>query len=111
MRNKSPKLEHITDDYPGLNSEVLEPTIPAVSEEVRLSYFLLGEYSISILIHVGFQVFTKNCSNCHGMMYKKYDILLDKVYEQLELSTWVAEHFTIHPAHHHYKQFYYQEWD
>lgn len=45
------------------------------------------------------------------MMAKKYDLLLDKVYEQLELSTWVAEHFTIHPAHHHYKQFYYQEWD
>jgi hypothetical protein len=45
------------------------------------------------------------------MMGKKYDLLLDKVYEQLELSTWVAEHFTIHPAHHHYKQYYYQEWD
>lgn len=45
------------------------------------------------------------------MMAKKYDLLLDKVYEQIELSTWVAEHFTIHPAHHHYKQFYYQEWD
>lgn len=45
------------------------------------------------------------------MMGKKYDLLLDKVYEQLELTTWVADHFTIHPAHHHYKQFYYQEWD
>jgi len=45
------------------------------------------------------------------MIGKKYDLLLDKVYEQIELSTWVAEHFTIHPAHHHYKQFYYQEWD
>lgn len=44
-------------------------------------------------------------------MGKKYDLLLDKVYEQIELSTWVADHFTIHPAHHHYKQFYYQEWD
>jgi hypothetical protein len=45
------------------------------------------------------------------MIGKKYDLLLDKVYEQIELSTWVADHFTIHPAHHHYKQFYYQEWD
>lgn len=61
--------------------------------------------------HAGFQVFSKNCANCHGYMGKKYDLLLDKVYEQIELSTWVAEHFTIHPAHHHYKQFYYQEWD
>lgn len=61
--------------------------------------------------YVGFQVFSKNCANCHSIMGKKYDLLLDKVYEQIELSTWVAEHFTIHPAHHHYKQFYYQEWD
>jgi len=59
----------------------------------------------------GFQVFSANCANCHGYMGKKYDLLLDKVYEQIELSTWVADHFTIHPAHHHYKQFYYQEWD
>jgi ubiquinol-cytochrome c reductase cytochrome c1 subunit len=63
------------------------------------------------LVDAGFQVFSANCANCHGMMGKKYDLLLDKVYEQLELSTWVADHFTIHPAHHHYKQFYYQEWD
>jgi ubiquinol-cytochrome c reductase cytochrome c1 subunit len=45
------------------------------------------------------------------MLYKKYDVLLDKVYEQLELSSWVGENFTIHPAHLHYKQYYYQEWD
>lgn len=45
------------------------------------------------------------------MIGKKYDLLLDKAYQQLELSTWVAEHFTIHPAHQHYKQYYYQEWD
>ena len=32
---------------------------------------------------VGFQVFTRNCGNCHGMIAKKYDLLLDKVYEQL----------------------------
>ena len=56
-------------------------------------------------------MFSKNCANCHGMMGKKYDLLLDKVYEQIELATWVADHFTIHPAHHHYKHFYYQEWD
>ena len=56
-------------------------------------------------------MFSKNCANCHSIIAKKYDLLLDKVYEQIELSTWVAEHFTIHPAHHHYKQYYYQEWD
>ncbi len=82
------------------------------SEEV-LSYcnFRTRKLSYHSLNYSGFQVFTKNCANCHGMMGKKYDLLLDKVYEQLELSTWVAEHFTIHPAHHHYKQHYYQEWD
>lgn len=45
------------------------------------------------------------------MIGKKYDLLLDKVYEQLELASWVGENFTIHPAHHHFKQYYYQEWD
>jgi ubiquinol-cytochrome c reductase cytochrome c1 subunit len=45
------------------------------------------------------------------MIGKKYDYLLDKVYEQLELSAWVGENFTIHPAHQHFKQYYYQEWD
>jgi ubiquinol-cytochrome c reductase cytochrome c1 subunit len=42
------------------------------------------------LNNIGFQVFTKTCANCHGIMGKKYDILLEKVYEQLELSAWVA---------------------
>lgn len=44
-------------------------------------------------------------------MFRKYDFLLDRIYDQIELSSYVAEHFTIHPAHHHYKQHYYQEWD
>ncbi len=35
------------------------------------------------IINVGFQVFSRNCGNCHGMIAKKYDLLLDKVYEQL----------------------------
>lgn len=29
----------------------------------------------------GFQVFSKNCANCHGMMYRQYDFLLDKGYK------------------------------
>jgi len=44
------------------------------------------------------------------MIYKKYDILLEKAYKQVELATLVAEG-TIHPAHHHFKQYYYQEDD
>lgn len=56
-------------------------------------------------------VFSRNCGNCHGIIYKKYDILLDKAFKQLELATFVADNFTIHPGHHHFKQYYYQEWD
>jgi len=58
----------------------------------------------------GFQVFARNCANCHGMIYKKYDALLDKAYKQLELAP-IVSNFSINPAHHHFKQYYYQEWD
>jgi len=58
----------------------------------------------------GWQVFSRNCANCHGMIYSKYDKLLDKGYKQLELQSQVSV-FSIHPAHHHFKQHYYQEWD
>lgn len=73
-------------------------------------YRFMGTFD-SGSVRRGFQVFTKNCANCHGIQYKKYDILLEKVYSQLELSAWVGQYFTIHPAHHHFKQYYYQEWD
>ena len=43
------------------------------------------------------------------MIHRKYDVLLDKAYEQLELAKMVSM-FTINPAHHHFKQYYYQEW-
>jgi len=39
----------------------------------------------------------------HGAIYKKYDLLIDKAYKQLELANFVSESFTIHPAHHHFK--------
>ena len=58
----------------------------------------------------GWQVFSKNCANCHGMQYRKYDVLLDKGYKQSELQNLVTM-FSINPGHHHYKQYYYQEWD
>ena len=43
------------------------------------------------------------------MIHRKYDVLLDKAYEQLELASMVSM-FSINPAHHHFKQYYYQEW-
>jgi ubiquinol-cytochrome c reductase cytochrome c1 subunit len=69
----------------------------------------LGAYD-GASVRRGFLVFARNCGNCHGMIYKKYDMLLDKAYKQLELAALVSN-FSIHPAHHHFKQYYYQEWD
>jgi ubiquinol-cytochrome c reductase cytochrome c1 subunit len=40
------------------------------------------------------------------MIYKKYDALLDKAYRQIELANMVTM-FSINPAHHHFKQYYY----
>ena len=67
-----------------------------------------GNYN-SGSVRRGWQVFSKNCANCHSMMYRKYDFLMDKGYKQLELAAQVAN-FTINPGHHHFKQYYYQEW-
>lgn len=58
----------------------------------------------------GWQVFSRNCANCHGMIYEKYDKLLDKGYKQLELQSQVSM-FSINPAHLHFKGNYFQEWD
>lgn len=44
------------------------------------------------------------------MIYKKYDVILDKAYSQLELAS-IVSLFSINPAHHHFKQYYYQEWE
>jgi len=69
----------------------------------------LGAYD-GASVRRGFQVFARNCGNCHGMLYKKYDALLDKAYKQLELAP-IVSNFTINPGQHHFKQYYYQEWD
>jgi len=71
----------------------LEPLILVALEEVIFNCipFIERDFINSIKINnVGFQVFSRNCGNCHGMIAKKYDLLLDKVYEQLELASWVG---------------------
>ena len=50
------------------------------------------------------------------MIYKKYDLILDKAYSQMELAVIIliksiVSLFSINPAHHHFKQYYYQEWE
>ena len=72
-------------------------------------YRLFGTWD-SGSVRRGWQVFSKNCANCHGMQYRKYDVLLDKGMKQAELQKAVTM-FSISPGHHHYKQYYYQEWD
>lgn len=72
-------------------------------------YRFLGAWDAGS-VRRGWQVFSRNCANCHGMQYKKYDVVLDKGYKQLELQSQVSM-FSINPAHQHYKQYYYQEWD
>lgn len=72
-------------------------------------YKLFGTYDAGS-VRRGFQVFSRNCANCHGMIYRKYDFALDKAYKQSELSSAVSM-FSISPGHHHFKQYYYQEWD
>lgn len=69
----------------------------------------MGQYNAGS-VRRGFQVFAKNCGNCHGNLHRKYDAVQDRGYRQLELAEMVSM-FSIHPAHHHYKQYYYQEWD
>lgn len=41
---------------------------------------LLGQYD-SGSVRRGFQVFSRNCANCHGMAYRRYDFLLDRGYK------------------------------
>ena len=45
----------------------------------------LGAYDAGS-VRRGFQVFSRNCANCHGMIYRRYDFLLGKAYQQLELA-------------------------
>jgi ubiquinol-cytochrome c reductase cytochrome c1 subunit len=41
-------------------------------------YLLLNKYIILVFFvdYLGFQVFSRSCANCHGMIGKKYDLLL-----------------------------------
>ena len=86
MKNKLQKSDHIMGFLTGHNSDFLELLILAALEEVIIIFNSLYKRDFIQYIqinNVGFQVFTRNCGNCHGMIAKKYDLLLDKVYEQL----------------------------
>ena len=71
----------------GLNIDSWAHGIQVAFVEVNkhLVHFRIQEVIIifMLIVIVGFQVFTRNCANCHGMIGKKYDLLLQKVYEQI----------------------------
>eukprot|EP00357_Protocruzia_adherens_P003432 CAMPEP_0115043834 /NCGR_PEP_ID=MMETSP0216-20121206/47108_1 /TAXON_ID=223996 /ORGANISM="Protocruzia adherens, Strain Boccale" /LENGTH=301 /DNA_ID=CAMNT_0002426237 /DNA_START=32 /DNA_END=934 /DNA_ORIENTATION=- len=66
----------------------------------------------SAAIRRGFKVWNRTCGNCHSMLMKRYDYMVDKAFTQTELIPLVAD-FTpqMNPGHHFYKNFVYQEWD
>lgn len=70
MKNKSQKLEHIEDICHGHN----------IDSQVHLILLVLEEGN-NIIYNNRFLVFARNCGNCHGIVYKKYDVLLDKAYK------------------------------
>jgi len=48
------------------------------------SFRFLGTWD-SGSVRRGFLVFARSCANCHGMQYRRYDLLINKAYKQLEL--------------------------
>lgn len=87
MKSKSPKLEPIMGMWVGHNIDSWAHLTLEVLGEVHylvMHSILMRVFSLSLLKYIlGFQVFSRNCANCHGMIGKKYDLLLEKVYEQI----------------------------
>jgi ubiquinol-cytochrome c reductase cytochrome c1 subunit len=65
----------------------------------------------SATLRRGFKVFTRICQGCHGAMHKKYDLLIDKGFDQRELIGKMVFLQKLHPAHQKYKGDYFNEWD
>lgn len=74
--------------YPSRSSRLASIQIPRCLRwcQVRHSMFRFDGLFNFYSVRRGFLVFARNCGNCHGMIYKKYDALLDKAYKQLELA-------------------------
>jgi len=53
----------------------------------------------------------KNCQSCHGAYKRKYDILVEKGFTQLELIGKMKDAPPIHPGHQMKRNYYYNEWD
>ena len=65
----------------------------------------------SASVRRGFKVWLKSCQSCHGAFKQKYDIMVDKVYSQIELIDKMKDAPPIHPGHQMKRGFYFNEWD
>jgi len=65
----------------------------------------------SASVRRGFKVWLKSCQSCHGAFKQKYDIMVDKVFDQQELIAKMPDAPPIHPGHQLFKGFYFNEWD
>lgn len=59
----------------------------------------------------GFKVFQRSCQGCHGAIHGKYDLLVDKAFQQRELMDKMVYSAKLHPASQKYKGDFFQEWD
>jgi len=65
----------------------------------------------SATLRRGFKVFSRACQGCHGAMHQKYDLVIDKAFNQRELMNKMVYLPKVHPAHQKYRGDYFQEWD
>lgn len=65
----------------------------------------------SASVRRGFKVWLKSCQSCHGAYKQKYDIMVDKVFSQVELIAKMKDAPPIHPGHQMKRGYYFNEWD
>lgn len=65
----------------------------------------------SASVRRGFKVWLKSCQSCHGAYKQKYDIMVEKIYSQVELIEKMKDAPPIHPGHQMKRGYYFNEWD
>jgi ubiquinol-cytochrome c reductase cytochrome c1 subunit len=65
----------------------------------------------SASVRRGFKVWLKSCQSCHAAYKQKYDIMVDKIYSQVELIEKMKDTPPVHPGHQIKRGYYFNEWD
>lgn len=65
----------------------------------------------SASVRRGFKVWLKSCQSCHAAYKQKYDIMVDKVFSQVELIGKMKDTPPVHPGHQIKRGYYFNEWD